>query len=119
MRLVIVEDEQLKIKVLQSYAARLTKVNLVHSFVHPLEALDWLRTNQVDGLILDNNMPYLNGQSFVERMPYPIATILALTTEEIPIAFHQTNIVGHLIKPYSFYKFIQAVTGIEKSLKQL
>ena len=117
MKLVLIEDEQAKLRLLLSFASRLTRIEIVNSFINPLEALEWLKKNGVDGLIVDNDMPYLNGESFLDCMPYPVPTILAIGKDEVSSFSHKNKVAGYLVKPYSFYKFIYAVTQIEEALQ--
>lgn len=76
----------------------------VECFVNPIEALEYLKNNKVDVLLLDFFMPQMNGDEFVEKLrEFNQETIIILQTgysDKIPPLemIDKMNIQGYLDK---------------------
>jgi two-component system chemotaxis response regulator CheY len=76
-------------------------------FIHPVEALKYLRTNNVDLIILDINMPIMSGRAFVDNvfkmelssMP-SIMMCSADSSSDTILEFMGRGVSGYVVKPY-------------------
>lgn len=68
LRCVIIDDEPLAINVIKNHIAQLKGLEIIKTFDNAIESLDFLRSNEVDLLFLDINMPVLDGLSFLKSL---------------------------------------------------
>jgi len=109
MKCVIIDDEPLAIKVIEEYLRKVEEIELVSKFTNPVKALDYLKSNEVDLIFLDIQMPNLSGLDLVhliEKMP-----LLIFTTaySDYALKGFDLNAIDYLVKPIHFKRFIQAV----------
>ncbi|WP_339902014.1 response regulator [uncultured Cyclobacterium sp.] len=65
---VFVDDDKVQLMINKRVLGKLNLKLDVYFFQNPLEALHWLGENDVDVLMLDINMPEMDGWSFLEQM---------------------------------------------------
>lgn len=79
------------------------------SFQSPQEALIYLEENKVDLIILDINMPGINGIELLQKLSYkPLCIFLTLETQYAVKAF-ELDVVHYLVKPVDFETFNKAI----------
>jgi two-component system, response regulator PdtaR len=66
--LVFVDDDKIQHMINRKNLQRISPDLQTHFFDNPYEALDWLRTGQADLLILDVNMPEMQGWDFLDHL---------------------------------------------------
>ena len=71
LKTVIVDDEKLAIDLLSNYVEKTHFLTLSASFRDALEALTYLSSNTVDLLLLDINMPTLDGFELLSSINTP------------------------------------------------
>ncbi|MEZ4919625.1 MAG: response regulator [Saprospiraceae bacterium] len=67
LNVLIVDDEPLALDVLETYISQMSELNLVKRCSNALEANEVLKTEQIDLLFLDIQMPQLTGIDFVKN----------------------------------------------------
>jgi len=102
---VIVDDEYLAIKVLEDYISRTESLQLVRAFKLPKEALDFLKSNQVDLLFLDIQMPDMDGFSLLEKLDSPPLIIFTTARPDYAVKAYELNVLDYLVKPISPSRF--------------
>lgn len=117
MNILLVEDDDVDAMTVKRASEDL---NLCHNIVHVIngrEALDYLldaNTNYPDLIILDINMPGMDGIEFLEQKAenksLSIIPTVVLTTSNADsdrIRCYKLNISGYLIKPVDYKQFIK------------
>src|SRR5689334_9175686 len=66
MNIVIVDDERISLAVLRAYVEKLGTAQPV-PFIRPTEALAWCAAHDPDVVIVDYNMPEMDGLEFAQR----------------------------------------------------
>ena len=66
--IMIVDDDKVQHMINRKILLRCDPSLRLHFFDNPLEALDWLKENSADLLLLDINMPEMKGWEFLEIM---------------------------------------------------
>lgn len=115
LRSIIIDDEPLALRQLKSYISRTSdRLELVCSFSSAVDAEEFLRTNSVDLIFCDINMPELSGIEFVgamqDRMVDGVAPMVIFTTahSEYAIDGFRLEAVDYLLKPFPFADFDRA-----------
>mgnify|MGYP001373287023 FL=1 len=68
---IIIDDEPIAIRVIQSYLEKLDEFNVVGTFTNALDALKVFHTQAIDLLFLDIQMPGINGMEFFRSVNQP------------------------------------------------
>lgn len=116
-RCLIVDDEPLAVEVLRAHAAQLPQLEVVASCHNALEAFELLKTEPVDLLFLDIQMPMLTGIDFLRSLPDPPRVIFTTAYREYALEGYELDVVDYLLKPISFQRFFQAINKYEARLQ--
>ncbi len=115
MKCLIVDDEQLARKLLESYVEKIPYLELVDSVKSPLKALDVLQEQQVDLMFLDIQMPDLLGTDLLKMLPQKPLVILTTAYQEYAVEGYQLDVIDYLLKPISLERFLE---GVKKAHRQ-
>ena len=110
---IIIDDEPSSQNVLKSFINKIDYLDLKHSCNDALEALEYLKNNTIDLLFLDINMPQLSGISFYKSLQNPPKVIFTTAYSEYALEGFDLNATDYLLKPFSFERFLQAVSKIK------
>lgn len=111
---IIIDDEPSSQNVLKSFINRIDYLELAHVCNDALEALDYLKNNAVNLLFLDINMPQLSGVSFYKSLQNPPKVIFTTAYSEYALEGFELDATDYLLKPFSFERFVKAVSKIKK-----
>lgn len=115
----IVDDEPLAHKVLEDYCGKVAGLKIVGNCFDGLSAFNQLRTTTVDLILLDVQMPDLNGLellgSLAENTPKVILTT-AYTRYAVE-SFEYDQVIDYLHKPVKLARFIKAIRRVRKTLQ--
>lgn len=112
MKIIIVDDEPRAIELLTSYASRFTDLEVDATFRNGLKALEYINKNPVDVVLLDINMPHLNGMSLSRLLPPEVKVIFTTAYAEYAVESYEVNAVEYLLKPITFERFTKAVSKL-------
>jgi len=105
----IVDDEPLAIQLLQKHIQESGLLELSGSCSHAMEASAFLRTNKVDLLFLDIQMPKLTGIELLRMLKPAPAVIFTTAYRDYAMEGYELDIVDYLLKPITFERFMAAV----------
>ncbi|MFL5773732.1 MAG: LytR/AlgR family response regulator transcription factor [Flavisolibacter sp.] len=113
LKTVIIEDEPLSRKLMETYCEKCGLVKLYGSFSTADEALEFLNEKEVDVLFLDVEMPGLNGFELLDRMSYMPKVILTTSKVEYAYTAFQYDVVDFLKKPIQYNRFLGALNKVK------
>lgn len=105
---IIVDDEPLALDVLETYIGQLSEINLVARCENALEANEVLKTEQVDLMFLDIQMPQLTGTDFLKTLTHPPLVIFTTAYANYAVEGFELNAIDYLLKPISLERFMKA-----------
>ena len=108
MKCVIVEDEPIAAEILAEYVAQTPFLELTHVCHDALAALEVVRTEPVDVLFLDINLPKLNGLEFLKTLRRPPKVIITSAYHEYAVQGFDLQVIDYLLKPVEFSRFTKA-----------
>ncbi|MEM9835980.1 MAG: response regulator transcription factor [Bacteroidota bacterium] len=114
-RCLVIDDEALARELIATHLRELPEFDLVGSCATALEAQRFLRTNEVDLLFLDIEMPVLKGTDFLKLLHRPPKVIFTTAYRHYALDGFELDAVDYLLKPITFERFFQAT---EKYLRQ-
>ena len=112
----IIDDEPLAAEMLASYAAKTPFLNLVGVYNSAVEAIRTLRSEPVDLLFLDIQMPELSGLEFATILPPETLIIFTTAFDRYAIDSYKVNTVDYLLKPIAYENFLKAA---DKALRRI
>lgn len=116
MRCLLIEDEPLAMLRLKDYVQRIPFLTLAYAFDNGLEAIPILQREAIDLVFLDVEMDGLSGLQLLEALPRRPAVILTTAFDQYALKAFDLQVVDYLLKPYSFERFLQAVTRAQSML---
>ena len=125
IRCLIVDDEPFAVELLKSYAVKCGFITLVGTCGSAEQALEVLKKEEVDLLLLDIQMPGASGLelgavlSRMEEFSTSGKPLIIFTTafEQYAIEGYKVNSVGYLLKPISYPEFLEAVQKAARVLE--
>ena len=108
IRCIAIDDEPLALRQIKNYIERVEKLELVALCSNAIEAKELLKTEQVDLLFVDINMPDINGIDFVRGLTDPPLVIYTTAYSEYALEGFRLDAVDYLLKPFSFDDFSRA-----------
>jgi DNA-binding LytR/AlgR family response regulator len=110
MNCIIVDDDNMSCKILEGYVAKATTLNLIGIFNDSVEARNILTSRKdIDLIILDIQMPEMNGFDFIGSLDYPPNIIIVSSAEEYALKAFDFNVVDYLLKPVTYGRFLKAI----------
>lgn len=112
MNCLILEDEPLAVNILKEYIADVPGLQLKVVCSDAFEALNALRTEKIDILFVDINLPKVNGLDFIKTLKGDYNIILTTAYHEFALEGFNLNVVDYLLKPIEFSRFLKAVNKV-------
>ena len=112
IKCIIVDDEPLAIEVIQSHLEKLEDIEVVATCHNAIKAFDILKTQDIDLIFLDIQMPKLTGMEFIKSLTHPPKVIITTAYRDYALEGFELNVVDYLLKPISFERFLKAVSRV-------
>ncbi|MBN2614922.1 MAG: response regulator transcription factor [Bacteroidales bacterium] len=112
MNCILVDDEPMALELIKGYIAKTDSLKLQASFTNPFKALNYLLEHEVDLILLDINMPELNGMELLKALPYQPKVIFTTAYSAYGAESYEYNAVDYLLKPFTFDRFMRAVNKL-------
>lgn len=112
MKCLIIEDQPPAQRILKKYIEDMGTLNLLATFPDAIQAMDFLKTQEVDLIFLDIHLPKISGIDFLKAMPNPPQVILTTAFPDYALESYEFNVVDYLLKPFAFQRFVKAVSKV-------
>ena len=112
MNCIIIEDQPPAQRILKKFIEDIGSLQLKGVFSDAIQAMEFLKTNSVDLMFLDIHLPKISGIDFLRTMPNPPYVILTTAFSDYALESYELNVVDYLLKPFSFQRFVKAVSKI-------
>lgn len=109
---IIIEDQPPAQRILQRYIADTDSLNLKGTFSDAIKAIKFLNTETIDLIFLDIHLPKISGIDFLKSFPNHPSIILTTAFSDYALESYEYNVVDYLLKPFSFQRFIQAISKL-------
>ncbi len=119
IRCLIIDDEPLAINVIKNYLEYINDIEIVNTFSNAIDAIDFLKDNQIDLIFLDINMPLLDGINFIKTIKNAPLIIITSAHEEFAVETYELDVLDYLIKPVPFPRFMQAINRVYKIFSRI
>ena len=109
VRYLIIDDEPLAHKNIENYASEFAWLSKVGNCYDALEAIHFLRKENVDLIFLDIEMPKLTGLEFLDSLSSPPKIIITSAYSQYAIDGYEYQVLDYLLKPFSLQRFSKAL----------
>jgi two-component SAPR family response regulator len=110
MNCIAIDDEPLALNIIKEFCNKTTSVKLIGTFTNPLDSIKDFETTDIDLMFLDIQMPNILGFNFLKLFSKPPLVIITTAYPEYSLREFELAAVDYLVKPFSFERFIIAVT---------
>ena len=112
----IVDDEPLAVRLLESYVEKTPALQLLASYTDSITAVNAVKEKKPDLLFLDIQMPNIDGMELAHGLPTETRVVFTTAFREYAFESYEVNAIDFLLKPIRYGKFLGSV---EKATKLL
>ena len=111
---IIVDDEPLAVRLLESYVGKTPDLQLTASFTDSITAVNAIKELKPDLLFLDIQMPNIDGMELAHSLPEETRVVFTTAFKEYAFESYEVNALDFLLKPIRYNKFLAAVEKARK-----
>jgi two-component system LytT family response regulator len=104
----VVDDDPMSVQVVLNCINNTPFLTATGSYTNPVEAAEVLRTQPVDLLFLDVEMPLMSGIELLRTLQHPPLVVLITSSKDYAVQAFEQAVVDYLVKPVSYARFLQA-----------
>lgn len=107
---IAIDDEPKALEVIASHCEKVPFLHLKASFRDPLEAVGYMKSEVVDLIFLDINMPRVTGLQFLTLLRNQPMVVFVTAYSEYAVDSYEYEAIDYLLKPIAFDRFLKAAT---------
>ena len=107
---VIVDDEPMALNLVESYVEKTPFLDFKKKCSSAVEAMEFIKSNPVDLLFLDIQMPDLTGIEFSRMLPKETRVIFTTAFDQYALEGFKVEALDYLLKPFDYAEFLTAAT---------
>ena len=111
---ILIDDEPDAVNLVELLIKQCTTWTLKAKCYDALEALAFLKKNQVDFIFMDINMPKLTGMELATLLPPRTKIVFTTAYSEYAVESYSFQTIDYLIKPITLKRFLASVEKIEQ-----
>ena len=126
IRSIVIDDEDAGVELVKTYINKTKSHQLLNTFTSPLDALEYIKSNEVHVIYLDIEMPDISGLDFVQLLDryYSVSSgpkvIFSTGHRSYALdSFRYDRVLGFLKKPYSYKDFAVFASKLERAFGYL
>jgi DNA-binding LytR/AlgR family response regulator len=109
MNCIAIDDEPKALEVIERYCQKIDSISLKATFREPVKAIEFLRSEEIDLVFLDINMPDINGIQLIAALAAKPMVIFTTAYSNYAVESYNLNAVDYLLKPITFDRFLASV----------
>lgn len=119
MKCIIVDDEPLARAEMEALINEISSAKILGSFSNAWTALDFLKSNQVDLVFLDIEMPMVTGLDFAAQLSASTLVIFTTAYPQYALKSYELDAIDYLLKPIDKWRLDKAIKKAEVYQKLL
>jgi len=109
LKTVVIDDEEIARKGIIQYVEKVPFLELLGSYSNPFEFIENQHFGYADLLLIDIEMPGINGNDFLKTFRNAPLTIFITAYPQYAMEGYELDILDYLLKPVKFERFYKAV----------
>ncbi len=109
MNCIILDDDILTQKQLSSFIEKSDLFNLKGCFNNPNDAFETIKSNKIDLIFLDIEMPKMSGLEFLTQPSCDSSIIVISGNRKYALNVFEYDVLDYLVKPIEYIRFLKAV----------
>ncbi len=114
IKVVAIDDEPLALQLVKGYIEKTPFLELAGSFDNPVDAVVFIKSSDVDLVLLDIQMPDITGTELARVISGGPKIIFTTAYEKYALEGFRLDAVDYLLKPFSYAEFLKAVQKAQK-----
>jgi DNA-binding LytR/AlgR family response regulator len=114
IKVVAIDDEPLALQLVKGYIEKTPFLELAGAFDNPVDAVVYIRSSEVDLVLLDIQMPDITGTELARVISGGPKIIFTTAYEKYALEGFRLDAVDYLLKPFSYAEFLKAVQKAQK-----
>jgi two-component system, LytTR family, response regulator LytT len=110
VKCLIVEDEPIAQEILKSYIDKTDFLEVAGQLTNAIDAFSFLQNQKVNLLFLDIKMPQMSGMELLRSLTTKPRVVITSAYRYYATDAFELDVVDYLLKPYSFERFLKAVS---------
>jgi len=108
IKAIAIDDESLALEVIKSHASRVPFLELQATFTDAIQGLEYLKTEPVQLVFLDINMPDISGMDLAALLPKETLVVFTTAYSDYAVKGFELNALDYLLKPFNLSRFLKA-----------
>jgi DNA-binding LytR/AlgR family response regulator len=105
---IAIDDEPKALEIIEFHCSKIPFLNLISTFRDPLDAIGFLKSNEIHLIFLDINMPSVTGMQFLNLLKDKPMVIFVTAYSDYAIQSYEYDAIDYLLKPIAFDRFLKA-----------
>lgn len=112
----IVEDDKMTRKIIEKFVEQTDFLELVAVLEDGIAGANFLMENHVDLLLLDVEMPGMNGVELLKSLAEPPQVVMITSKEKYAVEAFELNVADYIVKPLEYPRFLKAVKRAQSQI---
>lgn len=108
IKAIAIDDESFALEVIKSHASRVPFLELEACFTDAVLGLEYLKTQVVDLVFLDINMPDISGIDLATLVPKETLVVFTTAYSDYAVKGFELDALDYLLKPFNLSRFLKA-----------
>lgn len=110
MNCIIIDDDKLSCKILQSFVEKTEGLSLLDTFENPVDALNKISDfSVIDLVFLDIEMPHMTGLDFLGAVEKKPQVIIVSSKEKYAVNAFDFDVTDYFLKPVTYARFFKGI----------
>lgn len=117
MKCLIVDDNKIARTTMRHLAGQVKDITIAGDYADAVDAYHFLKNNPVDIVLLDIEMPGMNGLELTKNLDKPAPLIIFTTAKkDYAVDAFELNVADYIVKPVTPVRFLQAIDKAREML---
>ena len=118
MKCLIIDDEEMAIKVIENHISRISGLEVAGVYSNAMDAFAAMQDKSIDLLFLDIQMPRMSGLSMLQMLSARPHVILTTAHREFALDGFNLDVVDYLLKPIDTNDLKEAIRKASEKIQQ-
>ncbi len=108
IKCIVVDDDILSRKIAEECIKKTEYLDLKESFSNAIDAIKYLKSNKIDLIFLDVEMPEISGLEMLEQLKTVPQIVLITSKRDYAVEAFEYDVTDYIVKPFDYERFKKA-----------